>query len=671
MEVILGLNIFGHDSSVALIEKAKGEVIYALAEERLSNEKHSSLFPSGTLNQALKIIEDQKHSLMSIAVNYEPSLFVGGTLIQEINRILGSENKSFTDKILSLLKFDEYFNINSGFIKKSIDEILESCILSRTQIEEISSRIYCYFNWAVSKQRTINLLGKKFPNIPIYKISHHESHSYCAYLNSGYENATILTLDGQGESETFTVSKATPKGIEKMYSSSWPYSLGIFYWFATLYLGFETGDEFKVMGMSAYGSPIFYDILRGMISVSNEGKLVFHDNVYFGRQEIDSIHGHFYYGFKEKFNEIVPRRSAEQEILQLHFDLAASLQKLTEEIGVELAKIAVRKTGFANIAMAGGVALNGLMNERIRSSDFCESLFVYPASGDDGGAVGAAQCMAFKENPYPSKKIHTVFYGLDYTNDVIESSIKSLGLEYKKVSHIHAKIAEALSKGFIVARFFSRSEFGPRALGHRSILTDPRKNEMKDILNERIKHREMFRPFAPACLKEYVNEYFEIQGDADFMLFIVQAKEKSKALIPAVVHFDNTARVQTVGKEENPDFYKTISEFHKITGIPVVVNTSFNVNGEAIVETPIDAIESFAHMDIDYLAIGDYWIEKSANLSNFPSLTDSELIKRRKYRFNSEIVDTMKHYDLNSFEFSETMNLLKTIEKLKNEKNEK
>jgi len=339
-------------------------------------------------------------------------------------------------------------------------------------------------------------------------------------------------------------------------------------------------------------------------------------------------------------------------------------KNLTEDIGVELARIAVEKTGYSNIALAGGVALNGLMNEKIRNSGFCESIFVYPASGDDGGAVGAAQYIAFQTSRFQTKRIHSVFYGIDYSNEVIATAIDSLGIISRKSNNIHNDIAEALHQGKIVARFFSSSEFGPRALGHRSILADSRRKEMKDILNERIKHREAFRPFAPACMKEYAGEYFEIEGDADFMVLIVKSKEKSKNIVPAVVHMDNTARVQTVGRDENPDFYKTISAFYKITGVPIVVNTSFNVNGEAIVETPLDAIESFLHMDIDSLAIGDFWIEKSENINKIPSLTDNELIERRKKRYIEKFPDLIRNYKIHHFHFSEKMNLLKTIEML-------
>jgi carbamoyltransferase len=517
----------------------------------------------------------------------------------------------------------------------------------------------------VQKEKTINLVKKIIPNVPIIKVIHHDAHAYNAYLNSGFENATIITMDGQGESETLTVSRATKGGIEKLYASYWPNSLGIFYWFSTIHLGYEMGDEFKVMGMAAHGKPIYVDVLKTMICVDSNGCLEFHTNEYFGRKDIESIHGHYSFGFREKFYELIPERKPENEILQVHYDFAASLQKFTEDLGEEIARIAVKKTGFSQIALSGGLALNGLMNEKIRKSDFCSSIFIYPAAGDDGGAVGAAQYVVFEKSKIKPKRIHTSFYGEDYNNEEIESVILSLKLKYEKPVSIHKNIALAVSEGKIVARFYSKSEFGPRALGHRSILADPRKNEMKDILNERIKHREMFRPFAPACMKEFVTEFFDINGDADFMNLIVNAKPESKQRVPAVVHVDNTARVQTVGKSENIDFYKILNEFYLLTGIPIMINTSFNVNGEAIVETPLDAIESFGHMDIDFLAIGDYWIEKTANKTRFPVMTDSELIARRKERFKEKYKNLLKLYDLNNFEFSEPMNLLKNIENIK------
>ena len=382
-----------------------------------------------------------------------------------------------------------------------------------------------------------------------------------------------------------------------------------------------------------------------MMSVSDNAELYFHETPYFAKQEMGAS-GHVYYTFTKKFSRLVSRRSPSQDVTQPHFDFAASVQKLTEDIGVEIARRAIALTGESKMAIAGGVSLNGLMNEQIRLRSGCSDIFIYPAAGDDGTAIGAAQLVAFRQSKFSRQRITTCYYGYSPTNEEIKAALAQNELVYTKPDSISQTIARAIADNKVVARYNARAEFGPRALGQRSILANPKDARMKDVLNVRIKHREPFRPFAPVCLRERVEEYFDLNVDAPFMLLICQAKERAKNEIPAVVHNDGTARVQTVTPEQNADLYRIISEFDKISGTPVIINTSFNVNGETIVDSPMDAIESFGFMDIDYLAIGDYWVSKEENASKFSKLPHNDYLEIRRKRFRDNLFDPMSILDI-------------------------
>jgi len=273
-------------------------------------------------------------------------------------------------------------------------------------------------------------------------------------------------------------------------------------------------------------------------------------------------------------------------------------------------------------------------------------LFVYPAAGDDGTAVGAAQLVAFARSNFCRPRITTCYYGYGPTDEEITSSLNQKGIAFGKPSLIAETVARAIADGKIVARYNARAEFGPRALGQRSILANPKDAKMKDVLNVRIKHREPFRPFAPVCLRERVSDYFDLNVDAPFMLLICQATERAKREIPAVVHNDGTARVQTVTREQNADLYDIISAFERLSGTPVIINTSFNVNGETIVDSPLDAIESFGFMDIDYLAIGDYWVSKEENAARFAKLSHGDYLEIRRSRFAENLSGAMSIMDI-------------------------
>jgi carbamoyltransferase len=361
------------------------------------------------------------------------------------------------------------------------------------------------------------------------------------------------------------------------------------------------------------------------------------------RQEFPS--GHHWYYFTKKLGDLVPRRLKDQPLSQEHFDLAVSIQKVFEDAGVEFSRMALAETGEKNLCLSGGVALNGLMNEAIRRGSGCSDFHVFPAAGDDGTAVGAAWLRVLERGNLQTRKLAMPFFGQGFGDEEIRRELERLRLVYEEPTDINERIAEAIAAHEIVARFHGRSEFGPRALGNRSILANPAKAEMKDVLNERIKHREAFRPFAPACLVEKAAEYFDIEVEAPYMLLIAKARPLAREKVPATVHADGTSRVQTVSREGNPDFYKTIEAVERRTGTPVVINTSFNINGEAIVETPQDAVESFAQMDIDHLAIGKYWVSKAAN--TFPKMTDAEFLEIRKKRFSIAHDHVLARFDIN------------------------
>jgi carbamoyltransferase len=652
-EVVIGIGCFGHDASACVVDATSGKVLYAIAEERLSNIKHDWRFPIGAITGCMDFIEKNSCHYNHVAINFDDFEFVKGTLFSQVDFLVLDKNEASTikDSISAIHPYADYFSFQGSYSKKYFDKQIQKLSLSAEIKGLLYDRIFCYFNWSVKYREIGQIVNKLFSGKSVHKINHHLCHAATAFYNSGFSEATVLTIDGQGESDTIGVYKCDANGIQIVSSTLWPFSIGIFYLNATKHLGFNIGDEYKVMGMAAYGKPTFLNTLREMMYVDGSAKVRFKETPYFSRGAVPGMQGHFYFNFTKAFDSLISVRKNTDEIKQIHFDLAASVQKLTEEIGVELARVAINLTGFKNICLAGGVALNGLMNEDIRNKSGISDIFIYPAAGDDGTSIGAAQFIAFKNNKIQPEKISTPFYGHYYGNSAIESVLIENKVKYLKTDNIYGDIASALSMGKIVARFYGGSEFGPRALGNRSILGNPMNADMKEILNRRIKHREPFRPFAPACMHEHVAEYFNIDIHSPFMLLITTAKELAQKNIPAVVHHDNTARVQTVASEHNPNFYRTLAEFKKITGVPVLINTSFNVNGEAIVETPLDAVESFIHMDIDYLAIGDFFVSKEENLHLLMNLSDAVFLKRRIDRYEKKIKHPLKEFDISSFYF--------------------
>ncbi|TMJ01372.1 MAG: hypothetical protein E6G97_15925 [Alphaproteobacteria bacterium] len=655
-KAVLGISAFAHDTASCLVDMGDGKVLYALAEERLSNLKHDSRFPIGSVRQALDLAEQHGYAVTDVALNTDPAHFIAGRLAPLIRNLVPDREKadSLIDDLLSLHRFPDYYLLSGySFATAHIERLVARLGLSSPAAEKLRGRLSWHYNWAVKYQFIRHYCRELFPHATIHSVPHHLAHAASAYFASGFSEATVLVVDGQGEHESVSAYCADQAGLGLVSSSTYPSSLGLFYLTCTEHLGFSLGDEYKVMGMAAYGRPTLFEAISSFMRVTEKGELHFCENEYFILDELRANTGHAIVRATPALCALVPQREATAQIGQNHFDFAASIQLLTENIGVELARRAIARTGKSPLVMTGGVALNGLMNERIRRESGCGDIFIYPAAGDDGTAVGAAQSVAMQSGVRPMGGIRTCFYGNASSDAGIARELEQRGIRSTQPDDIHATIAEALTRGKIVARFVGNSEFGPRALGNRSILADPRDVRMRDILNVRIKHRESFRPFAPACLRERIDEYFELDADAPFMLLICQATDLARRQIPAAVHQDGTARVQSVDGESNPEFYRVIHEFGRRTGVPVLINTSFNVNGETIVDTAADAIESFLFMDIDYLAINGYWVAKEENPGHsLSSIPHDDYLALRRTRYEHRYPEALSSLDLARFHAS-------------------
>lgn len=648
---VLGLGAFGHDAAVALVDANDGQVIFATAEERLSNRKHDWHFPIGSVKQACGLARDRGFELQAVAVNFRAEEFVTNTLFAEIDRIVADVATATAIRAHLLARFssDDYFEVDPpNEAANTLLTLLHQFDVAPAISSELILRITWYWNWGIKYRKVADTIRSFVHPLPVHFVNHHNSHAASAYFNSGFKDACVVVIDGTGEADTVSISSGESGRLTRLGQSQWPHSLGIFYLFATQHLGFQHGDEYKVMGMSAYGEPAYYDVLSKMMSVKPNGELRFKDTAHFKLGNLGP-HGHLVYQFTSTLHGLIPPRSAGDPIVQQHFDFAASVQLLTEQIGVQIVRNAINLTGHRNVALAGGVGLNGLMNEQIRRLSGCDDLFVFPAAADDGCAVGAAQLIVSEQISMPQKQLKSCYFGREIATGEVEDLLSARNIIASKPESIHREIAQALADGKIVARCVGRAEFGPRALGNRSLLAHPGFADMKNILNARVKHREEFRPFAPACLVDSVNKYFELDRESPYMLLIGQAREITKELAPAVVHHDGTARVQSVSPDVNADFFNTIVAFEQITGLPIVINTSFNLNGEAIVDTAEDALESFSYMDVDYLALGDYWIAKKDNPNNLTDLPNDEYLAIRKQRFAELELGPLGAMDIEKF----------------------
>ncbi len=559
---VLGLSCFYHDSAAALLQD--GKIVAACQEERLSRKRHDSGFPGRAV----------KYVLREAGIRAEDLDAVG-----------------FYDK--PLLKFERILSTYVATFPRSFGSF-------RMAMPP----------WVKEKLWMPSMIRKELRPYqgPILFAEHHMSHAASCFLVSPYEEAAILTVDGVGEWATasFGIGKGTDITLFK--EIRFPHSLGLLYSAFTYYLGFKVNSaEYKVMGLAPYGKPVHFErIMKEMVHLKADGSF-----------KLDMKYFAYDYGLKmtsQAFADFFggPPRRPETWMAEREFDIAASVQKVCEEVVLTMARYIHEETRLDQLCMAGGVALNCVANGRLIRETPYKRLFVQPAAGDAGGAVGVAHYLynTIEKKPRGPAWVDA-YLGPEYKDAEIQAYLDAHATKYRVLSD--AELTQATAKhiadGNVIGWYQGRMEFGPRALGGRSILADPRDPKMRDTLNMKIKFREGFRPFAPSVLADKASEWFEIDCDSPYMLLVAQVRE-GKRVIPSVTHVDNSARLQTVTREENYLYYDLISEFEKLTGVPIVINTSFNVRGEPIVCTPHDAYLCFMRTDMDYLVMGHHLLDK-------------------------------------------------------------
>jgi carbamoyltransferase len=446
-------------------------------------------------------------------------------------------------------------------------------------------------------------MRKRFGRIDsakVHYIDHHASHAWSAYGLSGFDESLVVVMDGWGAWQSTTIYHARGDELRPLKTFAYPNSLGIFYEAFTDLLGFERqNDEWKVMGLAAYGEPT-YD-LSDYLRITTDGY----------RVNSRALSGRFYGDIAPLVARYGPRRNPDKDITDDDRNLAASVQKATEDAIFAVVREGIRLTGCKRLSLAGGVAMNSKANGRLLASGLIDDIFVQPAATDDGAAIGAA--IAAHQHlglPLPRARMTHAYLGPAFTDADVEHALRTYKLPVVRVDHVEQETASLLANGKIIGWFQGRMEFGPRALGNRSILADPRSVDMRDRVNEVVKFREGWRPFAPSCLEEVAPTYFAGCTDAPFMILTFDVLEHQRAVIPAVTHADNTARVQTVSRHTNPSYWQLIDAFGRLTGVPVIMNTSFNLKGEPIVCSPKDAIRTFYSSGLDFLVLGHYIVAK-------------------------------------------------------------
>ena len=588
---ILGISCFYHDSAAVLLEN--DNIVAAAQEERFTRKKHDDSFPTNSI----KFVLSKKN------IN-----------ISDLDAIVFYE-KPF-------LKFERLLETYIAFAPKGFKSF---CLSIPLWINEKLFQKKNIFNY-------LKKIDKNFFDIKKIKFSeHHLSHAASSFFTSPYEKSVILTLDGVGEWATTTCGIGDNNKIEIKKEIHFPHSLGLLYSAFTYYLGFKVNSgEYKVMGLAPYGKPKYTKLIfDNLIDLKEDGSFRLNMKYFDYATGLTMTNKYFNNLFGRKV------RIAETENLdQFHMDIAASIQDVTEKVVLRIAENLKNEYKIDNICLSGGVALNCVANGKILKNQIFTNLWIQPASGDAGGALGAALAYLHHEKKYP-RKVNSNFMkgsylGPEFSDEEIEENLKSLKINYTKFADdsFYDLISEELAKGMAIGWFQGRMEFGPRALGNRSIIADPRSDNMQKKLNLKVKFRESFRPFAPSVLRENVSEYFELDCDSPYMLLVANIKNEIKIInkndeafgidklnqkrstIPAVTHVDYSARIQTVNKNTNKRYYDLISKFKEITGCPILVNTSFNVRGEPIVNTPTDAYNCFMGTELDYLVIGNCILEK-------------------------------------------------------------
>ena len=594
MTSILGISAFYHDSAAALI--VDGKIIAAAQEERFSRKKHDSSYPFNAVEFVLKRANLSLNKVDYI-VFYEKPFLKFERLLETYLAFAPRGFKSFSMAMPIWLR----------------EKLFQKKVL---------------FNELKNHNQNFNDINK------IYFSEHHYSHAASAFYPSPFKRAVILTLDGVGEWATTTLAKGDEQNLEILKEIHFPHSIGLLYSAFTYYTGFKVNSgEYKVMGLAPYGEPKFKNlILDKLIDLKEDGTFRLNMEYFDYATGLKMINNKF----SKLFGQ--PARNPDKDLLtQFHMDIASSIQTVTEEVILRLTKSISKEYGSKNLCMSGGVALNCVANGKILKEKIFENIWIQPAAGDAGGALGAALALWYKElknkrSESPKDEMQGSYLGPSFDDFEIENDLKRLRAKYTKFSEndILKIAAEELSKEKTIGWFQGRMEFGPRALGARSIIADPRSNKMQKNLNLKVKFRESFRPFAPSIIREDVSKWFELDCDSPYMLLVANvnksirkemtSEEKKlfgidklnikRSDIPAVTHVDYSARIQTVHKNTNPRYYKLLQSFKKITGCPVLVNTSFNIRGEPIVCSVEDAYRCFMGTNLDILICGNFILYK-------------------------------------------------------------
>ena len=595
MKTILGISAFYHDSAATIL--VDGKIIAAAQEERFTRKKHDASYPFNAIEFVLDFAKIK---------------------LSDVDRIIFFE-KPF-------LKFERLLETYVAFAPRGFKSF---CMAMPVWLKDKLFQKKMLFNELKRHDNNFN------DNKKIYFSDHHLSHAASAFFPSPFEESVVLTADGVGEWATTTVAIGKGNNLKIKKEIHFPHSLGLLYSTFTYYTGFKVNSgEYKLMGLAPYGVPIYEDkIKNNLIDVKEDGS--FHlDQSYFNYATGLTMTNK---KFDNLFGQKV-RDAKHEKLTQYHMDIAASIQKVTEDIMIKIAKSLKEEFNLPNLCLAGGVALNCVANGKILKEKIFDNIWVQPAAGDAGGSLGAALALWYIEQNNPRKvnpndSMQGSYLGPEYSQKEIEEQLDKGGAKYQifKDEELLDKTATDLSKEEAIGWFQGRMEFGPRALGGRSILGDPRSEKMQKNLNLKVKYRESFRPFAPSILKEDLSEWFDINVNSPYMLMvaninknkIINMTEDQKNLfgidklnvkrseIPAVTHVDYSARIQTVHKETNEKYYKLIQKFKEKTNCPILVNTSFNVRGEPIVNTPLDAFNCFMGTDLDKLVIGNCYLDKN------------------------------------------------------------
>ena len=594
---ILGISCFYHDSAACIL--SDGEIIAAAQEERFTRIKHDSDFPSNSVRYCLAEVGIEGSQLDSVVFYDKPIL--------KFHRILETYFSVAPSGLRSFMKAVPVWLREKLWIEPEIRSEIEQC-------------------------------GIEAPET-IYFAEHHESHAASAFYPSPFEEAAVLTIDGVGEWATATLGVGEGNKLEILEQISFPHSLGLLYSAFTYFIGFKVNSaEYKLMGLAPYGEGRYTDLIKEhLIDIKEDGSFRLNMD-YFGYLDDLTM-------ISNKFEQLFERqpRKPESPITRQEMDIAKSIQEVTEELVLKMAHHSRQKTGKDNLCLAGGVALNCVANGRILREGIFKGLWIQPAAGDAGGALGAALSTWHNVLGNPRRtdgrndQMRGSCLGPEFSGDQIKEYLDAQGLSYTKLSEREwaPTLAKFIADGNVVGLVQGRMEFGPRSLGNRSILGDPRSAKMQSVMNQKIKFREDFRPFAPSCLEERVSDYFDIDCPSPYMLLVAPVREslrtaaegnerdlelhewtnRVRSELPAITHVDYSARVQTVTAESNPRFHELLRAFDDLTGCGVLINTSFNVRGEPIVCTPEDAYRCFMRTEMDYLVLGPFLVSKSEQSS--------------------------------------------------------